>query len=168
MFLGRRSWQRFAGIILSEQELPGESAGMVIRFVCCLVLVGLAGPLRAAEEARPSASAAPQPSAAPIQFDSFILVLLVRPPNPPDLPKAELDQLQDGHMANMRRLAAEGKLFKAGPTEDFSGRNVRGIFVLKTESVDEARAWGATDPSVKAGRLAPEFLKWYVEKGSLR
>src|SRR3954454_7653962 len=141
---------------------------MVIRFVCGFVLLTLASQLRAGEETKPSASASPHSSAAPIQFDSFILVLLVRPPNAPDLPKPELDRLQEGHMANMQRLAAEGKLFKAGPTEDFSGRNVRGIFVLKTESLDEAKAWVATDPSVKAGRLAPEFLKWYVEKGSLK
>jgi hypothetical protein len=140
---------------------------MVIRLFCCLVLLGLTSELRAAEPA-PPASPSPQASAPPIEFDSFILVLLVRPPNAPDLPKAELDKLQEGHMANMRRLVAEGKLFKAGPVEDFSGRNVRGIFVLKTESVDEARAWVATDPSVKAGRLAPEFMKWSVEKGSLK
>ena len=141
---------------------------MIIRFVGCLVLVALAGQLRAAEETKPAASASAQASATPFQFDSFILVLLVRPANAPDLPKAELDQLQEGHMANMRRLAAEGKLFKAGPVEDFSGRNVRGIFLMKTESVDEARAWVATDPSVKAGRFAPEFMKWFVEKGSLK
>jgi uncharacterized protein YciI len=141
---------------------------MVIRVVCWLVLAVLAGQVRAAEETKVAPSASPHASAAPIQFDSFFLVLLVRPPNAPDLPKAELDRLQEGHMANMQRLAAEGKLFKAGPTEDFSGRNVRGIFVLKTESIDEAKAWVATDPSVKAGRLAPEFLKWYVEKGTLK
>ena len=103
-----------------------------------------------------------------MEFDSFILVLLVRPPSAPDLPKAELDKLQDGHMANMRRLAGEGKLFKAGPIADFSGRNVRGLFIFKTDSVDQAREWVATDPSVKAGRLAPEFMKWFVQKGSLK
>ena len=103
-----------------------------------------------------------------MEFDSFILVLLVRPANAPDLPKPELDKLQDAHLANMRRLADEGKLFKAGPVEDFSGRNVRGIFILKTESVDQAREWVTTDPSVKAGRLAPEFMKWSVQKGSLK
>ena len=118
-----------------------------------------------AEKATPAASASPH---AGIEFDSFILVLLVRPPHAPELPKAELDRLQEGHMANMKRLAAEGKLFKAGPCEDYSGRNIRGIFVLKTDSLEEARAWVATDPSVKAGRLAPEFLKWFVEKGSLK
>jgi hypothetical protein len=26
----------------------------------------------------------------------------------------------------------------------------------------------ATDPAVKAGRLAAEFLKWYVDKASLK
>jgi uncharacterized protein YciI len=103
-----------------------------------------------------------------MEFDSFILVLLVRPPNLPDRPKAELDELQSGHFANMLRLAGEGKLFKAGPVEDFSGRNVRGIFILKTESVDEAREWVATDPLVKIGRLTPEFMKWAVQKGSLK
>ena len=140
---------------------------MLLRLICCFIFFCVVTPLRA-EESKPSSSPAPHASAAPIQFDSFILVLLVRPANAPDLPKAELDQLQEGHMANMRRLADEGKLFKAGPTEDFSGRNVRGIFVMKTDSVDQAREWVATDPSVKAGRLTPEFLKWSVQKGSLK
>ena len=153
---------------MSGDRLRGESAGMIIRFVGCLVLLALAGQLRAAEENKPAASASAHASAAPIQFDSFILVLLVRAANAPDLPKAELDQLQEGHIANMRRLAAEGKLFKAGPTEDSSGRNVRGILIFKTDSLDQAKEWVATDPSVKAGRLAPEYMKWFVEKGTLK
>jgi uncharacterized protein YciI len=140
---------------------------MFTRFVGLLTVLALVQTITAAETSSPS-PASPQASSAPIEFDSFILVLLVRPPNPPEMPKAELDKLQEGHMANMRRLAGEGKLFKAGPIEDFSGRNVRGIFILKTESVEQAKEWVATDPSVKAGRLAPEFMKWYVEKGSLR
>jgi hypothetical protein len=140
---------------------------MIIRFVCCLVFGAVAN-LSGAEEPKSAPPSAPHASGTPMEFDSFILVLLVRPPNAPDLPKAELDKLQDGHMANMKRLAEEGKLFKAGPVEDFSGRNVRGIFILKTESVDQAKEWAATDPSVKAGRLAPEFMKWFVQKGSLK
>jgi uncharacterized protein YciI len=140
---------------------------MFIRFVCLLVVLRFVTNFAAAEPTT-APSAAPHASGTPMEFDSFILVLLVRPPNAPDRPKAELDQLQEGHFANMKRLAAEGKLFKAGPTEDFSGRNVRGIFILKTESVDQAREWVATDPSVKAGRLAPEFMKWSVQKGSLK
>ena len=152
---------------MSGEEFCSEPAAMFIRFVCCLVLLGMAAELRAAEPT-PVASASPHASGPPMEFDSFFLVLLVRPPNAPEMPKAELDKLQEGHMANMRRLADEGKLFKAGPTEDFSGRNVRGIFILKADSLDQAKEWVATDPSVKAGRLAPEFMKWFVQKGTLK
>jgi uncharacterized protein YciI len=140
---------------------------MFLRLVCGLALLGFVSNVGAAD-ATPAASPAPQASGTPMEFDSFIVVLLVRPPNTPELPKAELDQLGEGHMATIRRLADEGKLLKAGPFEDFSGRNVRGMFILKTDSVDQAREWVATDPLVKAGRLVPEFLKWYVLKGSLK
>jgi len=105
---------------------------------------------------------------APIAFDSFIVVLLVRPPKAPEMLKEELDKLMESHLANIRRLHDEGKLLKAGPFEDYSGRNVRGMFILKTDSVDKAREWVGTDPAVKAGRFAPEYFKWYVEKGSLK
>ena len=47
-----------------------------------------------------------------------MVVLLVRPPKPPQFAKAELDQLQEKHLANIRRVAEEGKIFKAGPVED--------------------------------------------------
>src|SRR4051812_2080348 len=82
---------------------------------------------------------AQSPSPTPFQFDQFILVLLVRPANPPEFAKEQLDEMQKQHIANIQRLAREGKMLKAGPTEDYSGRNVRGIFILKTESPDEAR-----------------------------
>ncbi len=139
---------------------------MIARFLCSLAFLGLV-PFASGEKpaATPSRSAH---SAAPTEFDSFMVVLLVRPPNPPQFARAELDQLQEKHLANIRRLAEEGKIFKAGPFEDYSGRNVRGMFILKTDSLEEARAWVATDPLVKVGRLVPEYLKWYVEKGSLK
>lgn len=142
---------------------------MLIRFVCGLALLGFVNTGIAAEPTPATSSpASPKASATPMEFDSFIVVLLVRPANAPELPKAELDKLGEGHMATIGRLSDEGKLLKAGPFEDFSGRNVRGMFILKTASVDEAREWVATDPLVKAGRLVPEFLKWFVLKGSLK
>jgi uncharacterized protein YciI len=115
-----------------------------------------------------SSSSSPHPAAASFQFDSYIVALLVRPADAPELSKPELDKLQEQHMANIRRLAKEGKLFKAGPTKDYSGRNIRGVFIFKTDSLEKARAWVATDPAVQRGRLKPEFFKWSVEKGSLK
>jgi uncharacterized protein YciI len=143
---------------------------MTIRFLALFLAAGLfSSGVLAQSSPGPSASNAPAHSAnAPIEFDSFIVVLLVRSPNAPDMPKPELDQLQEQHLANIRRLKVEGKLLKAGPTEDQSGRNVRGIFILTTDSVDKAREWVESDPVVKRGRLVAEYLKWYVEKGSLK
>lgn len=102
------------------------------------------------------------------EFDSFIFVLLVRPTNAPELSKEKLDELQIAHLANIRRLASEGKLLKAGPVEDYSGQNARGIFIFNSQSKDEVEGWVRTDPLVKMGRLAPEIMKWSVEKGSLK
>ena len=116
----------------------------------------------------PSAPSAPTKAAIPMEFDNFFVVLLVRPADAPDYPKEELDRIQAGHFANIQRLHAEKKIAYAGPFEDFSGRNVRGLFILRTASLDEAKAWVETDPAVKAGRLKPEYLKWYVEKGALK
>ncbi len=50
------------------------------------------------------------------------------------------------------------------PLEDYSGRNARSIFILST---DEPTKPASDDPLIKAGRRVPEFMKWFVEKGSL-
>jgi uncharacterized protein len=139
---------------------------MRINALCFSFLLLFVGGI-SASDSTPSVPVAPH-SNAPTEFDSFIVVLLVRPPHAPDVPKAELDRLGEEHLANIRRLAREGKLLKAGPFEDYSGRNVRGMFILKTDSLEQARAWVGTDPLIKIGRLMPEYLKWFVEKGSLK
>ena len=135
---------------------------MTLRLLVVLAL--LLGSLGTGAQAQPS----PAPAAPKMEFDQFVLVLLLRPPNAPELSKSEQEELQEGHMANIRRLHAEWKLLKAGPTEDESARNVRGIFILATASVAQAREWVGSDPLIKRGRLVAEYLKWYVEKGSLK
>ncbi len=123
----------------------------------------------AAAQTPPTAPSAPsQPSAAPIQCDSFIVALLVRPADAPNLAQTELDQLGTEHIANIRRLEKEGKLLHAGPTEDYSGRNIRGVYIFRTDSLETARAWAATHPLIQRGRVKPEFFKWSVEKESLK
>jgi uncharacterized protein YciI len=74
----------------------------------------------------------------------------------------ETRKIQEGHMANIQRMGAEGKLVIAGPfTDDGS---LRGLYVFRASSAEEAKALVESDPAVKAGRLRFELHPWYAAK----
>ena len=66
----------------------------------------------------------------------------------------------------MRRLAEMKKLIVAGPFGDDG--ILRGIFVFRVASLEEAKALTQTDPAVQAGRLAIDLHPWQVPEGILR
>ncbi len=72
---------------------------------------------------------------------------------------ATVAALQAGHMQNIGRLAAEGKLVVAGPFLDKG--ELRGIFIFNVTTIEEAKQLTETDPAVKAGRLVMELHPWY-------
>ena len=77
--------------------------------------------------------------------------------------KDALTKLQAGHMANIQKMAALGKLVAAGPMEDDG--EIRGIFICKTGSVAEAQAAAADDPMIQVGRLKLDWYVWQAPKG---
>ncbi len=81
----------------------------------------------------------------------------------------EIGALQEGHLANMKRLGEMGKLVLNGPLLDSfaTSGEIRGIGVLKTSSLAEAHELINTDPMVKMGRLIFELHAWMVEKNRL-
>ncbi|MFT3895476.1 MAG: YciI family protein [Anaerolineales bacterium] len=81
----------------------------------------------------------------------------------------EINALQEAHLANLRRLGEMGKLVLNGPLLDsfaISGE-IRGIGVLKTNSLAEAQELISTDPMIKMGRLVFELHTWMVQKNIL-
>src|SRR5687768_17415336 len=77
----------------------------------------------------------------------YSFVFLNKKPDAEKLPEEQSKKIMEGHMANINRLAKEGKLLAAGP---FDGGG--GIFILNTTSVEEGRQWLSTDPGVQANR----------------
>lgn len=98
------------------------------------------------------------------QFDleEYQFGLLKRGPKAGTGSKEEAERIQEGHMANIRKMAEMGKLLAAGPMDD--NGDLRGIFVFRATRA-EAQALTAEDPAVKAGRLKLELFSWMGPKG---
>lgn len=104
-------------------------------------------------------------AATPIKMTTAYLGFLSRGAKwtPEKTPQTE--ELQKAHMANINKLAEMKKLVVAGPFGD--NGQLRGIFVFKVDSLEEAKQLAATDPSVRAGRLAIDMHTWLVPEGIL-
>ena len=103
--------------------------------------------------------------AKPLKMTQTFLAFLTRGEKwtPEKTPATE--EIQKGHMANITKLAEMKKLVAAGPFGD-NGR-LRGIFVFRVASLEEAKSLTATDPAVQAGRLAMDIHPWMVPEGVL-
>jgi uncharacterized protein YciI len=72
----------------------------------------------------------------------------------------EKNEFFKGHMANIGKLAKEGKLVLAGPFMK-NDRNYRGLYIFNVATIEEAKELVATDPAVKSNLLEAELTPWY-------
>ena len=103
----------------------------------------------------------------PLKLSQVYLGFLKKGPNRKegDGETPEIQELQKAHLANINRLAGLKKLVAAGPFGDDG--NLRGIFVFRVASLQEAQELSATDPMIKIGRLVIELHPWQVPEGAL-
>jgi uncharacterized protein len=107
----------------------------------------------------------PKAETKPPRFDNEVYQfgMLTRGPKWTAENTPEIQKIQEGHMANINKMAQAGKLFAAGPILD--NGDLRGIFVFRAASIEEAKALAAEDPAIKAERLKLEILPWFGSKG---
>ena len=89
------------------------------------------------------------------EMTTYTVGILRKGPNWTAADTPETRRMQAAHMANIQKMAATGKLIVAGPMGDEG--DLRGVFIFKETTPDEARAMMAADPAVK--KRAGSFLK---------
>jgi len=134
-----------------------------IRLSALAALLLLAGGALAADAPAPASPAFDEALAETLGADEYgmrqyVLVILKTGPTPVPAGAAR-DEMFRGHFANMKRLAAEGKLALAGPLDGVDGW--RGLFILAVDDLEEAAALVATDPVVIQGEMIAEYHAYY-------
>ncbi|MEO6656193.1 MAG: YciI family protein [Pyrinomonadaceae bacterium] len=90
----------------------------------------------------------------------YVFVILKTGPKDAAFKGKERDDIFAGHMANIGRLADEGKLAVAGPFEK-NDKGYRGLYIFNVTTLEDAKKIVETDPAVKSGILMPDMTLWY-------
>jgi uncharacterized protein len=103
----------------------------------------------------------------PVDLEAYELVMLRTPENAPDYDDAELDRIQQEHLAHHARLRESGHVVTNGPLSDQPDPALRGLTFYRTGSLEEARRLAEADPAVQAGRLVVEIMTWCCPPGTM-
>ena len=105
---------------------------------------------------------------APTEFDTYIIVFLNRGQRASEFTGEALAQLQDQHLTHLEQLHQDGFALAAGPFEVPPDYEKRGIIIFRGDlSLAQVEALAKGDPSVQAGRMQIEVLRWYTARGAL-
>lgn len=98
-----------------------------------------------------------------VQLDRYTIVLLTLRSDAPAMDEAERSALQDAHLSRNADLHEAGHILAVGPLRH---EELRGLSIWSLD-VEQVRELAATDPSVRAGRLAVTALPWLVPTGAV-
>src|ERR1700722_2233268 len=93
----------------------------------------------------------------------YVMGFFRKGPNYGEGSAGDRQKLMAGHLANIRKMAALGKLAVAGPFDE--NGDILGILIFKGTTMEEAKALGFEDPMVKAGQFALELHPWFAAAG---
>ena len=79
-------------------------------------------------------------------------------PDRKQIPQAEADEIQKGHLEHMGNMVKAGRLLSAGPLMDAG--TMRGIVIYRCSTLEEAAAWTDKDPAVINKRLVLDLHLW--------
>jgi uncharacterized protein YciI len=91
----------------------------------------------------------------------FHMALLKRGPKWTGSATTETKGLETEQRAYVDSLVESGKAVIAGRLDDDG--EIRGVYILRAKSADEAREWAAASPGVKSGHLIAEMHPWWAE-----
>lgn len=94
----------------------------------------------------------------------YFFCSLDRVENRDSLSEERLAEIQKGHRDHIGAMADAGIVSIAGPYGDDG--NSRGILIMNCATLEEAEAYAAKDPAVKANRLKINIRPIWLAKGS--
>ena len=100
----------------------------------------------------------PEPQFKLVQFH---MAILKKGPKWSATHTKETEQMHQAHLAHAAALLESGKAIVAGPLSDDG--EIRGIYIFRAPTPEEAKAWANDDPAVASGHLVAEMHPWWSE-----
>jgi len=146
----------FSGPVESGVRQISPLLVVVFAWLLSVPVTGLAQQQELGESEKPDAPA----------VENLYWVFLTTAKSLEGIERDEMEAMQEEHLANFRRLAADGRLLTAGPMSD--PENVRrGIVVLKASQGDELVEMFREDPYVQQGYMNVDACKMQFELGKI-
>lgn len=98
----------------------------------------------------------------PVAGQRYCYVILSTNPDRQQLPEDVVKGLTEAHLANIDRLALEGKLLVAGPFEGGGG-----VFIMNSGDTAKVREWLDTDPGIHSRRWNIEVFPFEPVTGQV-